>query len=83
METGSTELFSNTGNKCNDILPDSPIDVARMLIHAEYEYENSELDKRIFNLPDNSTRCKYSVQELLEIAKYLLVFCENNKDDTR
>ena len=83
MGTGSTDLFRATETKENEILPDSPIDVARMLIYAEYEYENSELDKRIFNLPGKSTRCKYSIQELHEIAKYLLVFCENNKDDTR
>jgi septin family protein len=66
--------------KKNDCLPDSPIDVARMLINATCEYETNSLQRAIgFN--EKELTAKYSCEELREICGYLENYCDFNEDD--
>ena len=64
--------------KKNDCLPDSPIDVARMLINATCEYETNSFQRAIgFN--EKELTAKYSCEELREICGYLENYCDFNE----
>ena len=66
--------------KKNDCLPDSPIDVAQMLINATCEYETNPLQRAI-GFDEKELTSKYSCEELREIIGYLENYCDFNEDD--
>lgn len=64
-----------------DSLPESPIDVASMLINATVTNElptekiplSSLLEQKTWEIP------KYNILQLEEIAKHLLLYCETKR----
>ena len=61
----------------NKELPSEPLDAAKMLIEAEEKREHSKLAKD-FGCADTYNDRKYSVDNLKQIAEYLLVYCKHN-----
>lgn len=70
------EKCENKKNE-NKELPFEPLDAAKMLIEAEEKREHSKLAKA-FGCPDTYNDRKYSVDNLKQIAEYLLVYCKHN-----
>lgn len=66
-------------------LPHEPIDVARMLINAEYARNKGDMEKALHkafgNNSDTVTERMYSDSDLKEIAEHLLVYCDNKSGD--
>lgn len=61
-------------------LPDSPIEVASMLINAIFEYQNSLLSMAL-GASETSFCDKYSKSDLKEIADHLMAYCNNLGED--
>lgn len=65
-------------------MPDEPIEVASMLINANYTRNKSNLERKISiafgNNSDTVTENVYSASELRQIAEHLLVYCNANGD---
>lgn len=75
-------------NRCDELekqietmesLPVQPIEVAKLLINSEYEYETSEIQRRLLNKGDTDTCERYNIDELEQIAEHLLIYCKHNK----
>lgn len=75
-------------NRCDELekqletmesLPVQPIEVAKLLINSEYEYETSEIQRRFLNKGDTDTCERYTIDELEQIAGHLLIYCKHNK----
>jgi hypothetical protein len=75
-------------NRCDELekqletmesLPVQPIEVAKLLINSEYEYETSEIQRRFLHKGDTDTCERYNVDELEQIAEHLLIYCKHNK----
>ena len=66
-------------NRQNLELPLEPIEVAKILINATYEYETSDIQRKLLNMPDTSVCERYNIDELEQIAEYLLIYCKHNK----
>ena len=75
-------------NRCDELekrletmesLPVQPIEVAKLLINSEYEYETSEIQRRLLNKGDTETCERYNIDELEQIAEHLLIYCKHNK----
>lgn len=66
-------------------LPHEPIDVASMLINAEYTRNKGDMEKALCkafgNNSDTATKRMYSDSDLKEIAEHLLVYCDNKSGD--
>ena len=62
--------------KKNDCLPDSPIDVARMLINATRDLTSLQ---NILFTDEKMLVAKYSCEELREIIGYLKNYCDFNE----
>lgn len=60
-------------------LPLQPIEVAKLLINSEYEYETSEFQRRFLNKGDTDTCERYNIDELEQIAEHLLIYCKHNR----
>ena len=60
-------------------LPLEPIEVAKILINATYEYETSDIQRKLLNMPDTSVCERYNIDELEQIAEYLLVHCKHKR----
>ena len=55
-------------------LPFNPLETANMLINATYEDEIPLLERQV-------DRNVYDINDLEQIAEYLLVYCKHNKED--
>lgn len=75
-------------NRCDELekqlesmknLPIEPIEVAKLLINSEYEYETSEIQRKLLHKGDTDTCERYNVDELEQIAEHLLIYCKHNK----
>ena len=75
-------------NRCDELekqletmesLPVQPIEVAKLLINSEYEYETSEIQRRLLHKGDTDTCERYNIDELEQIAEHLLIYCKHNK----
>lgn len=75
-------------NRCDELekqletmesLPVEPIEVAKLLINSEYEYETSEIQRRLLNKGDTEICERYTIDELEQIAEHLLIYCKHNK----
>lgn len=60
-------------------LPLEPIEVAKFLINATYEYETSEIQRKLLHKGDTDTCERYTIDELEQIAEHLLIYCKHNK----
>lgn len=75
------KLISDLESKETEFeLPVEPIEVAKMLIDSNYEYETTEFQRAIFKMGDTAACERYNVDELEQIAEHLLVYCKHNKD---
>lgn len=61
-------------------LPSEPVSVANMLINAKEEYEPTSLEKALCSNIKPLVN-KYSINDLEQIAEYLLVYCKHNRED--
>ena len=84
LETARIELL----NRCDELekqletmesLPVQPIEVAKLLINSEYEYETSEIQRRLLHKGDTDTCERYNIDELEQIAEHLLIYCKHNR----
>lgn len=84
LKTEKMELL----NRCDELekqletmesLPIEPIEVAKLLINSEYEYETSEIQRRFLYKGDTDTCERYTIDELEQIAEHLLIYCKHNK----
>lgn len=84
LKTEKMELL----NRCDELekqletmesLPVEPMEVAKLLINSKYEYETSELQRRLLNKGDTETCERYNIDELEQIAEHLLIYCKHNK----
>lgn len=75
-------------NRCDELekqletmesLPVEPMEVAKLLINSKYEYETSEIQRRLLNKGDTETCERYTIDELEQIAEHLLIYCKHNK----
>lgn len=60
-------------------LPIDPIDVASYLINATRTYETSSIQKAI-GMGDTDTYNAYDISDLRQIAKHLMIYCEENEE---
>lgn len=60
-------------------LPQEPIQCAAMLIGKSIEYETSTI-QRAFGAGEKAKVTYYSVDELRQIAEFLLLYCKFQKD---
>lgn len=60
-------------------LPVEPMEVAKLLINSKYEYETSEIQRRLLNKGDTDICERYNIDELEQIAEHLLIYCKHNK----
>ena len=61
-------------------LPFDPLETANYLINATWERETSSLERTFAKIPDKVNSDRYTVDELEQIAEYLLVYCKHNKE---
>ena len=61
-------------------LPFDPLETANYLINATYERETSSLERTFAKTPDKVNSDRYTVDDLEQIAEYLLVYCKHNKE---
>ena len=75
-------------NRCDELekqletmesLPLQPIEVAKLLINSEYEYETSEIQRKLLHKGDTDICERYNIDELEQIAEHLLIYCKHNK----
>lgn len=74
-ELSKVKAEAKTAKK-NDCLPDSPIDVARMLINATRDLTSLQ---NILFTDEKMLVAKYSCEELREIIGYLKNYCDFNE----
>lgn len=75
-----SKLEAELEDKAEIELPDSPIEVASMLINATFEYKNSLLSLAM-GFDETSFCDKYSKSDLKEIAEHLMAYCNNLGED--
>lgn len=80
MEQRIEELESEIGEM--NYVPNDPIGVAKWLIEASFEYEILDFLKPIFK-KEKEVAKRYSISDLEQIAKHLLVYCEHATDEER
>lgn len=73
-------LSERAKENATDFLPTEPIKVVDMLINAEGEYEHIPIVKQICGT-DKGTYRIFEVSELRQIAEYLLVYCNSQKEN--
>ena len=80
LEGEIQSLVINSNPEPSFELPINPMEVALMLINADYEYETSSY-QRALGAGEHAVTERYTIDELEQIAEHLLIHCRHNKED--
>ena len=80
VENDPVAIAVNSAPTIKIELPETPIECAEMLINAIFEYDTSAVQKA-FGAGEKARTNYYSVDELRQIAKHLIVYCNHAENE--